>query len=283
MKAKKIITNSIVHIILAILGFIWVLPLFITVLTSFRKESGQYKTYIFPKEYTLDNYINLFSDSGSLNYSKWFMNTLIVSICCCIVSTLFVLCVAYTMSRLRFKMRKPMMNISLIIGMFPAFMSMIAVYYILKGIGLLETGQLKLVALGMVYSGGAGAAFFIAKGFFDTIPKALDEAAFLDGASNWDVFTKISLPLTKPIVVYTLMTSFMAPWIDFVFARVILGNDRTYYTVAVGLFTMLEQEFVEYYYTRFFAGAVIISIPISILFLFTQKYYAESMAGAVKG
>jgi arabinogalactan oligomer/maltooligosaccharide transport system permease protein len=160
---------------------------------------------------------------------------------------------------------------------------MIAVYYILKGFGMLEAGQLKLIALVLVYSGGAGLGFYIAKGFFDTIPKTIDEAAYIDGATKWDVFRRITIPLSKPIIVNTLITAFMAPWIDYIFAKVILGQDRDYFTVAIGLWTMLEKEFAEYYYTTFFAGCVIISIPIAVLFLFTQKFYAEGVSGAVKG
>lgn len=284
MKLKKYFKETVVHGLLAILGFVWILPIFFVILTSFRGESGSYKSYIFPKEYTLDNYINLFAQSSNgINYPRWFLNTLIVAIASCLLSTLFVLCVSYVMSRLRFKMRKPLMNIALILGMFPGFMSMIAIYYILKGLGFLETGQLKLIALIMVYSGGSGLGFYIAKGFFDTIPKSVDEAAYIDGATKWDVFTKITMPLSKPIIVYTLLTAFMGPWVDYIFAKVILGTDREYYTIAIGLWTMLEKEFIETYYTQFYAGCVIISIPIAILFLITQKYYAEGISGAVKG
>lgn len=283
MKTRQFISNSIVHVFLAVLGFIWVLPVFFVLLTSFRKEGGTYKSYIFPRGYTLDNYKNLFDPTSSLTYARWFTNTFIVAIFTCILSGFFVVCVSYVMSRLRFKMRKKFLNIAMILGMFPGFMSMIAVYYILKGIGFLETGQLKLVALVMVYSGGAGLAFYTAKGFFDIIPKTIDEAAFIDGATKWDVFCKITIPLSKPIIVITLLSSFMAPWIDYIFAKVILGQDRKYYTIAIGLWTMLEKEFVEYYYTRFFAGCVLISIPIAIIFLITQRFYVEGVSGAVKG
>ena len=280
---KKIITNSIVHLGLAIASFIWVLPIFFVILTSLRKEGGTYKSYILPRDYTLDNFENLFSQTGSLVFTKWFTNTLLVATASCILSAFFVLCVAYVMSRLRFTMRKKLMNIALVLGMFPGFMSMIAVYYIIKGFGLLEAGPMKLVALVLVYSGGAGLAFYIAKGFFDTIPKTIDEAAYIDGATKWDVFRKITIPLSKPIIVHTLLGAFMGPWVDYIFAKVILGQDRDYFTVAIGLWTMLEKEFAEYYYTTFFAGCVIISIPISLLFLFTQKFYAEGVSGSVKG
>lgn len=279
----KFITNSLVHIGLAIAGFIWILPIAFVVLTSFRKEQGTYKSYIIPKEFTLDNFVSLFNPKGTLVFTRWFTNTLVVAIASCILSAFFVLCVAYVMSRLRFKMRKKMLNIALILGMFPSFMSMIAVYYILKGLGFLEAGNLKLLALVLVYSGGASLGFYIAKGFFDTIPRTIDEAAYIDGATKWDVFLKVTIPLSKPIIVNTLLTSFMAPWIDYIFAKVILGQDRNYYTVAIGLWTMLEAEFREYYYTTFFAGCVIISIPIAIVFLLTQKFYVEGVSGAVKG
>ncbi len=283
MKTKKLITNTACHILLAVLSVIWVLPIFYVILTSFRKEGGSYKSYIWPRGFTLDNYINLFNGNSSINFTRWFTNTFVIAIFSTILSAFFVLCVSYVMSRLRFKMRKKFMNIALILGMFPGFMSMIAVYYILKGLGLLETGVLKQVSLVLVYSGGAGLGFYMAKGFFDTIPKSIDEAAYIDGATKWDTFIRITIPLSKPIITYTLITTFMGPWVDYIFAKVIMGNETPYYTIAIGLWTMLEQEFVEYYYTQFYAGCVIISIPIAILFLLTQKCYVEGVSGAVKG
>lgn len=283
MKTKRFITNTACHILLAILSVIWVLPICYVVLTSFRKESGSYKTYIFPREYTLDNYVNLFHGNNIINFNKWFMNTLIIAIFSTLISAFFVLCVSYVMSRLRFKMRKPFLNVALILGMFPGFMSMIAVYYILKGLGFLDSGVLKQVALVLVYSGGAGLGFYMAKGFFDMIPRTIDEAAYIDGATKWDTFLHITIPMSKPIITYTLITSFMGPWVDYIFAKVIMGNETPYYTIAIGLWTMLEKEYIEYYYTQFYAGCVIISIPISILFLLTQKCYVEGVSGAVKG
>lgn len=283
MRAKRFIQNTAVHILLAVLSVIWVLPICYVVLTSFRKEGGSYKTYIFPKEYTLDNYINLFKGSSIINFNRWFLNTLIIAIFSTLIAAFFTLCVSYVMSRLRFKMRKKFLNIALIMGMFPGFMSMIAVYYILKGLGFLETGILKQVALVLVYSGGAGLGFYMAKGFFDLIPKTIDEAAYIDGATKWDTFLHITIPMSKPIITYTLITAFMGPWVDYIFAKVIMGNDTPYYTIAIGLWTMLEKEYVEYFYTQFYAGCVVISIPLCILFLLTQKCYVEGMSGAVKG
>ena len=281
-KAKKTIVNIIIHIFLAILSFIWVLPIFWVVLTSFRGEKGSYVTTFFPKTYTINNYVKLFTDTSILNFPKMFVNTFIIAIFTCIISTIFVLSVSYTMSRMRFNMRKPFMNVAMILGLFPSFMSMIAVYYILKALGLAE-GSMIRIALIIVFSAGSGVGFYVAKGFFDTIPKALDEAAIIDGATRWQVFTQITAPLSKPIIVYTILTSFIAPWVDFIFAKVICRANSDQYTVAIGLWRMLEKEYIDSWYTCFAAGAVVVSIPIAILFLLTQKFYVDGMSGAVKG
>ena len=282
VKTRRFITNSIVHVILAILAAIWVFPILWVVLTSFRAEKGSYTTSFLPKSYTLDNYIKLFTDTTVLDFPQMFRNTLIIAIFSCLVSTFFVLSVSYCVSRLRFKVRKSYMNMAMILGLFPGFMSMVAVYYILKAIGLSEGAMIR-VALVLVYSGGAGIGFQIAKGFFDTIPKSLDEAAYLDGATKFQVFTKVTIPLSKPIIVYTVLTSFIAPWVDFIFAKVICRAESKYYTVALGLWKMLEKEYIDNWYTCFAAGAVCISIPIAILFIFMQRYYVDGLSGAVKG
>ena len=290
MKAKRMITNAACYVLLTILSIIWVLPILFVILTSFREEGGSYKTYIWPKGFTLNNYKELImgvnskiSGGTNIDFTRWFFNTLVIAIFSTLLSAFFVLCVSYVMSRLHFKMRKNFMNIAMILGMFPGFMSMIAVYYILKGLGLLETGALKQLSLILVYSGGAGLGFYMAKGFFDTISRSIDEAAYIDGATKWDTFIKITIPLSKPIITYTLLTSFMGPWVDYIFAKVIMGNDTKYYTIAIGLWTMLEKEYVDYYYTQFYAGCVLISIPIALVFLLSQRCYVEGVAGAVKG
>lgn len=281
-KTKKVITNCFVHIILAVLAFVWVFPILWVVLTSFRAEKGSYMTTFFPQNYTIANYVKLFTDRNILDFPQMFANTLIIAIFSCIVSTFFVLSVSYCMSRLRFKLRKPYMNMAMILGLFPGFMSMVAVYYILKALGLSE-GSMIRVALVLVYSGGTGLGFYIAKGFFDTIPKSMDEAACLDGASKWQVFTRITIPLSKPIIVYTVLTAFISPWVDFIFAKVICRAESKYYTVAIGLWRMLEKEYIDNWYTCFAAGAVCISIPIAILFIVMQRFYVDGLSGAVKG
>ena len=281
-RIRKKVVNVLIHILLAILAFIWVLPIVWVVLTSFRAEKGSYVTTFLPKSYTFDNYVRLFTDTSILNFPKMFMNTFIIAIFTCIISTVFVLSVSYCMSRMRFKMRKPFMNIAMILGLFPSFMSMIAVYYILKALNLADGAMIR-VALIIVFSAGSGVGFYVAKGFFDTIPKALDEAAIIDGATRWQVFTKVTVPLSKPIIVYTILTSFMTPWIDFIFGKVICRADAQYYTVSIGLWKMLEKEYIDSWYTCFAAGAVCISVPIAILFVVMQRYYTDGLSGAVKG
>lgn len=281
-KTKRFVNNTIVHVSLAILAFIWVFPIIWVVLTSFRAEKGSYVSTFLPRSYTLDNYIKLFTDTSILNFPRMFMNTLIIAIFSCLIATFYTLAVSYCLSRLKFKLRKPYMNMAMILGLFPGFMSMVAVYFILKAAGLTE-GNLIRVALILCYSGGAGLGFQIAKGFFDTIPYAVDEAAILDGCTKWQVFTKVTLPLSKPIIVYTVLTAFMAPWLDFIFAKVICRANSDQYTIAIGLWKMLEKEYIDSWYTSFAAGAVLISIPIAILFLCMQKYYVDGVSGAVKG
>jgi len=279
-RARSKFANGIIYVILSILAVVWVLPLIWLLIISFRKEPGAFTTYILPKAYTLDNYIKLFTETQLFNYPRWYFNTFIVAVFSCIISTLFILGISYALSRLRFKLRKPIMNIVLVLGMFPGFMSMIAVYYILKAIGL----EQSLLALVLVYSGGAGLQYYIAKGFFDTIPRSLDEAATIDGASRNTIFWRITLPLSKPIITYTVLTAFMAPWVDFIFVSVIMKDNYENYTIALGLYQMLTRENIYKYFTQFCAGAVLIAIPITILFIKMQKNYVEGVTGgAIKG
>lgn len=282
-RIRKKFTNFIVHACLTILALIWIFPLFWVIMTSFRAGKGSYSSTFFPDKLTLNNYVSLFTDTDVFNFPQWFLNTLVVAIFSCILSAFFIVSIAYVTSRLRFKSRKLLLNVALVLGMFPGFMAMIAIYYILKGIGMTQ-GVLKLVSLVLVYAGGSGILqFYVAKGFFDTIPRSIDEAAYIDGATKWNVFRRITIPLSKSIIVYTVLTSFIAPWIDFVLAKVIIGTDAKYYTVAIGLWNMLEKENIYQWYTRFAAGAVCVSIPIAVLFLFMQRCYTDGLTGAVKG
>lgn len=277
---RRRLANGAVYAVLTVLAVLWVLPIAYLILQSFRAEPGAYTPYVLPRHYTLANYRALFTDTALFPYPRWFLNTLLVAVCTCLVSTVLLLMVGYAFSRLRFRARRPLMNIGLILGMFPGFMSMIAVYHLLKLVGLDQS----LAALVLVYSSSACLGYFIAKGFFDTLPRALDEAATIDGASRHDIFWRITLPLSKPIAVYTALTSFIAPFADFIFVSVIMKDNYESYTVALGLYQMLTRENLYAYFTRFCAGAVLVAVPVTVLFLCLQRYYVEGVTGgAVKG
>ena len=274
MKKKNNLNLTFVYILLTVLAIIWLFPIVWVVLTSFRAEGGVYVDYFIPRHWTFENYTRLFTND-SFPFGRWFLNTLGVATATCIISTFITVAMAYSLSRIKFKHRNSFLKIALILIMFPGFMSMIAVYYILKALNLDQT----LLALVLVYSSGAALGFYIAKGFFDTVPYSLDESAMIDGATRADIFFKITLPLSKPIIVYTALMAFMVPWMDFIFAQVILGDMTSKYTVAIGLFTMITKINIYEWFTAFAAGSVIIAIPITLLFMFMQKYYVEGITG----
>ncbi len=281
MKFSRIFGNTVGQIVLSVLSILWVIPLFYLFIHSFRAEPGAWCKTFFPQSWTLENYRRLFFET---EFPRWYFNTLLISIISTTITTIFVLAVAYAFSRIKFKMRKPMMNVMLILGMFPGFMSMSAVYFLLKII--LPGFHQSHLSLIIVYSAGAALSYYIAKGFFDTVPKSLDEAARIDGASRFRTFFKVILPLSKSIIIYTILVSFVAPWCDYIFVSFIMSGapDVGMYTVSLGMYKWLEREMINDYFTTFCAAAVIVATPITLLFMFLQRYYVEGVTGgAVKG
>ena len=279
---RKKINFVLRHLFLLVLAAFWLVPILWLFVTSFSGYKGINTAHFFPQTWTFDNYKQLFFQSDSIvQYNHWFMNTLIIAIFTCIISTVLVLMVSYAMSRLRFQGRKQLMSFSIILNMFPGVLSMIAVYFVMKSIGLTNSH----VGMIIVYSAGAGLGFLICKGFMDTISPSLSEAAKLEGASEAKIFWKIITPLSKPIIVYTVISSFLIPWGDFVFAKLMLNSGISAdQTVALGLFNMLGRSMINKYFSVFCAGGVVVSIPISILFVIMQKFYVEGITGgSVKG
>ncbi len=278
LKASARISNTIIYILLVIISFIWLLPFIFIVLQSFRCEVTGPVGYVTPKVWGLDNYKRLLE----CNFKTWYLNTFIIALCVAVLQTIIVLCMSYTLSRFRFKMRGALMRFMLILGMFPGMLTMIILYRVLKDLGLTQANAVP--GLILVYVASSGMGYYVSKGFFDTIPKSLDEAARVDGATRAQVLTKIILPLAKPIVIYTILTAFMAPWGDFVFARYIAFGTSSGYNVAVGMFDWLSKDQIGSWYTTFCAGGVIVALPVTILFMCLQKYYVEGVTGgAVKG
>lgn len=284
MKRKLLLESILSHALLVLLSVLWLLPIIWVILTSFRATPGVASPTFIPQAFTIQNYVTLFFPTGAQAYyimfGRWMLNTTLVALLNMVFSTLLILSTAYALSRFRFKTRKTMLNIALILGMFPGFMAMIAVYLILNMLELIN----HPIALFVVYSAGAALGFYVSKGYFETIPIDLDEAAMIDGASQWQIFTKIILPLTKPIIVYTALTSFMTPWMDFILASMILRTPEQK-TVAVGLYGMImENADLFNNFTVFAAGCVIVAVPIVLMYVILQRFIIEGIsAGAVKG
>ena len=278
-KASRRIGNTVVYVILVLMTLIWLFPFFGILLESFRVETKMQVSYLWPKEFGWDNYIQLFTKTDFL---IWFRNTGIMGIATAVLQTFFVLSMSYVLSRLRFKGRKGLMNLMLILGMFPGFLTMLLIYKVFSDLGL--TMNMAPVGLIIVYCASSGMSYYVSKGFFDTIPKSLDEAARVDGATRWQVFYKVIMPLAKPIVIYTILMGFMAPWGDFMLASYIIHENSAGMNVAVGVFEWLSKAMVNDYYTMFCAAGVVVAIPVTLVFLMLQKYYVEGVTGgAVKG
>ena len=278
IRTAKILSNTAIHVLLVVMSIIWLIPFVCIILQSFRVESTHPVGYVIPQKWGIDNYSRLLTT----NFPRWYLNTLIMAICVAVLQTIIVLCMSYALSRFRFKMRKPLMKFMLVLGFFPGILAMIILYRVLKDLGLTQAHAVP--GLILVYVASSGMGYYVSKGFFDAIPKSLDEAARVDGATRFQVLNKIILPLAKPIVIYTVLTAFMAPWGDFVFARYISMNDQLGMNVAVGLNNWLSLDQINQNYTMFCAGGVIVAIPVVILFMCLQRYYVEGVTGgAVKG
>lgn len=278
IKASRRISNTVIHVFLVIISIIWLIPFVCILLQSFRVEGTSQVGYIIPQQWGFDNYIKL----ADTDFFRWYLNTFIIALFTAIFQTVIVLCMSYALSRFRFKMRKPLMKFMLVLGMFPGMLTMIILYRVLKDLGMTQANAVPGLILVGIASSGMG--YYVSKGFFDTLPKSLDEAARVDGASRFQVLKKIILPLSKPIVIYTILTAFMGPWGDFVFARYISFGSSAGMNVAVGMFNWLNKDQINSCYTMFCAGGVLVAIPITLLFLFLQKYYVEGVTGgAVKG
>lgn len=278
-RASRRLTNGIIYALLIIITIVWLFPFVGIVLESFKTETKMQTPYLFPKEFGFDHYVRLFKETDFL---KWFKNTAIMGIATAVFQTFFILSMSYVLSRLRFKGRKGLMNMMLILGMFPGFLTMILIYKVFAEAGL--TANMAPVGLIIVYCASSAMGYYVSKGFFDTIPKSLDEAARVDGATRFQVFYKVIMPLSKPIVIYTILMGFMAPWGDFMLASYLIHENSQGMNVAVGMYEWLSRTNLNTYYTMFCAAGVIVAIPVVTVFLLLQKYYVEGVTGgAVKG
>ncbi len=280
--SKKIVRPILRHLFLATLVVIWLIPVVWLLVTSLSSYKGINTMHFFPTHWSLDNYHQLFFRPDTVvNFPAWFRNSMIIGCACCLISTFFVLMVSYAFSCMRFPGGMKLMSFSIILGMFPGVLSMIAIYFVMKLMGLTDS----IVGLIIIYSAGSGLGFLICKGFFDTIPASLRESARLEGASELQIFTKVVIPLSKPMIVYTVINAFLTPWMDFVMARLMIrSKEPSHWTVAVGLFNLVQRTLVGDYFSVFCAGGLIVALPISVLFIIMQRFYVEGITGgAVKG
>lgn len=284
MRARRILSNIAIYVILVAITIVWLAPFVGIVLESFKTETNMQTGYLFPKVWGFKHYIRLFTETDFL---KWFGNTAVMGVATAILQTVFVLAMSYVLSRMRFKGRKALMNFMLILGMFPGFLTLILIYKVFAtkvGGSPILTESMAPLGLIIVYCASSAMGYYVSKGFFDTIPKSLDEAARVDGATRFQVFYKVIMPLAKPIVIYTILIGFMAPWGDFMMASYLIHENSQGMNVAVGMFEWLSVTNLNTHYTMFCAAGVIVAIPVVIVFLALQKYYVEGVTGgAVKG
>lgn len=265
-----------VYLILIITAIAVIYPVLWVVIGSFNPGDTISATSYLPERLTPKHYISLFTET---NYLMWYKNTLFVAVMNMIISTVLIVSAAYAFSRFRFPGRRQGLMVMLVLQMFPSFMGMIAIYILLLQLGLLD----NLWGLILVYAGGSiPFGTWLVKGYYDGLPRSLEEAAKIDGASHTTIFFRIMMPLSVPMFTFIAVNNFIGPWMDFIFARLVILSDRNK-TLAVGLFEMITGR-ANNDFTTFAAGAVLVAIPITILFLLLQKYIIEGLkAGANKG
>lgn len=273
--SKRNLADSIVtHIVLIAVCFIFFFPVLWIIMSSFSKSGSIYDIHgFFPDELSMASYMKLFTDTTMYDYPNWLKNTLYVAVFSSLIGTILVILTAYTISRFRFKSRKMLMKSTLVLSMFPSFMGMTAVYLIMVNFDLIN----QLWSLILIYAAGAPMGYLVQKGYFDTITNTIYESAQIDGATNFRMFVSITLPLAKPMIVYTALTQFAWPWSDFILPSLLLKN-KDLWTVAVGLTSLDETQF-----TRFAAGSVFIAVPIVILYFALSNFLVTGVSsGAVK-
>ncbi|HLU23355.1 sugar ABC transporter permease [Lederbergia graminis] len=273
---KRKLTNGVIYILLSITALSVLYPVVWVITGSLNPGDTLMSTRLVPDSLSLHHYTHLFQET---DYLKWYKNTFKIAVWNMILSTILVVSAAYAFSRFRFPGRRQGLMAMLVLQMFPGFMGMIAIYILLLQLNLLDNHW----GLILVYAGGSipfGA--WLVKGYFDGLPRSLEEAAKIDGAGHITIFVKVMMPLSKPILVFIAVNNFIGPWMDFIFARLVLrSSDKK--TLAVGLFEMVTGR-GNTEFTTFAAGAVLVAVPITILFFIFQDHLVEGLkAGANKG
>lgn len=277
-KTKSKIEVAFIYLFFLIMFVIIGYPLFWAVMMSVNPGTNMLVTNLFPDNPTLEHYKWLFTNPRS-DYLIWYKNSMFVAVLNAVGSVVITSLIAYAFSRYKFIGRKYGLYMFLLLQMFPALMGMVALYILLNTIGLTDS----LWGLLLIYLGGQiPFNAWLVKGYFDTIPKELDEAAKIDGAGHLKIFWTIMLPLAKPILAVVALFNFMAPFMDFLLPRIVLTSPENF-TLALGLYNFINDQFSTNF-TRFAAGAILIAIPIALVFLLLQRYLISGLtSGATKG
>jgi len=275
MKAKlKININTMIVLVFLTLSACGVLyPLVYVVSAAFSPGNSIASLNIVPfgDGVTIKHFQHLFKNT---NYLIWFRNTLIVAMSTCICTVFISSLTAYIFSRFRFTFKKTMMTAMLILQIFPSFVGMVAIYVLLLRIGGLDT----LWGLVLVYlAGNIPYNTWLVKSYLDTIPRSLDEAAIIDGASYFTTYLRIIVPVARPILTFLAIASFTAPWMDFIFPKLVLRSANKQ-TLALGLFSFVTDRKNEF--TTFAAGSLLVAIPFIIFFIASQNLLISSLGAS---
>ncbi len=261
------------YTLLGIVSLFVLIPIVYVLSLSFSTGNTIHMDSLLPRNPTADNYITLITET---NFPSWYLNTIITGALTSITALIVVTPTAYAFSRLKFRGRKAGMLLFLVLQMFPGMMAMVAYYVLLNLLGLLDT----LAGVTLLYVGSAVTVYtWMLKSFFDTVPKALEEAALIDGANRFRVFYRIILPLSAPMLVLIAVFAFAAPFGDFVLSRIVLSRPQNF-TLALGTYNLISGEFGNNF-TMFAASSVMASLPITILYLCLQKTMVTGFKGAV--
>lgn len=269
------LATAIVYLFLTINAILVLGPVLWTVLASFKPGNNLFSSSFDEFTFTLDHYKALFTDTP---YLEWYKNTFLLATANMLISLVVVTMTAFVFSRYRFQGKRNVLMSILVLQMFPAFLSMTAIYILLSKMGLIDT----YIGLLFVYvTGSLPFMTWLVKGYFDAIPTSLDEAAKIDGAGHMTIFLEIILPLAKPILVFVALVSFTGPWMDFILPTLILRSEEKM-TLAIGIFSWITSNSAENF-TLFAAGSLLVAVPITLLFVITQKHITTGLvSGAVK-
>ena len=274
-KLKKIVSTVLIYLELIIVAIVIIYPLLWVVGSALNESAGISRSSIFPEKISLANFKKLFTQ---FSYGKWYLNTLYVAVLTTIFSIVIHTMTAFVFSRFRFKGRKTGLLLVMILQMFPGFMCLTALYMIALNLGMLNNLNMLII---IYVAGGIPSNIWLVRGYMLNIPRSMDEAASIDGLTKLQLFYKIILPLSLPILFFIAVTSFMGPWMDYMLPRYLINmNEKR--TLAIGLFDLISGTNADF--SAFCAGAVLVAIPITAMYMVFQRFLLEGlMAGANKG